>query len=168
MSQTNEPVDIAAYLHTYEQLRQAVEGLSAEQLRWKTTEKTWSVAEVLTHLADHNIVVSFRIREILSGSVVSLPAFAQDPWVAAQKANEGRVEDALSIFRSLLVYNGSLFERLSDEGWEKTGVNFRGETVTVAGIVRSFIAHVQSHLGQIDRIKRGETEARNAGSSCAI
>ncbi|MFD0673113.1 DinB family protein [Cohnella sp. GCM10027633] len=168
MSQAQELVDIDSYLDTYEQLRQATEGLSAEQLRWKASEKTWSVAEVLTHLADHNIVVSFRLREILSGSTTKLPAFAQDPWVAGQKANEGKVEDTLELFRQLLLYNSRLFRRLEAEDWEKTGVNFKGENVTAGGIVRSFVAHVQSHLGQIDRIKRGETESRNAGSGCAI
>ncbi len=168
MSQIDEPVDLDAYLHTYEQLQDSIEGLSAEQLCWKANDKTWSVAEVLTHLADHNIVVSFRIREILSGSTATLPAFAQDPWVAGQKANEGRVEDTLDLFRNLLQYNGRLFGRLTPEEWEKTGVNFKGETVTVSGIVRGFVKHVQGHLGQIDRIKRAESEHRNAGSSRAI
>lgn len=168
MSHTQSPVDIDSYLDVYDQLRQATEGLSAEQLRWKASEKSWSIAEVLTHLADHNLVVSFRLREILSGSTAKLPAFAQDPWVAGQKANEGQVEDTLELFRQLLLYNSRLFRRLEAEDWEKTGTNFKGETVTAAGIVKAFIAHAHHHLGQIDRIKRGETEARNAGSGCAI
>lgn len=168
MSQTYESFDLDAYLHTYEQLQDAIEGLSAEQLRWKADDKTWSVAEVLTHLADHNIVVSFRVREILAGSSATLPAFAQDPWVAGQKANEGRVEDTLDIFRNLLQYNSRLFGRLTQDEWEKTGVNFKGETVSVATIVRGFVKHVQGHLGQIDRIKRGETEFRGAGASGTI
>lgn len=166
MSQTIIPVDIDAYLHTYEQLRQAIEGLTEEQLRWKAAEKQWSVTEVLTHLADHNIVVSFRIREILSGSDVRLPALNQDPWVTGQKANEGKASDVLDLFRNLLLYNSLLFRRLTAVEWNKTGVNFKGETVTLAAIVHAFVAHVQVHLAQICRIKQGETSSRN--SSCTI
>ncbi|RKP54062.1 DinB family protein [Cohnella endophytica] len=158
MSQHEAPVDIDSYLHTYEQLHQAIEGLSEDQLRWKPSEKQWSVTEVLTHLADHNIVVSFRLREILSGSEVRLPAFGQDSWVAGQKANEGNASDVLGIFRSLLIYNSLTFRRLTAEDWNKTGVNFKGETVTLATIIKGFISHVHHHLGQIDRIKKAETK----------
>jgi hypothetical protein len=159
MSQS--PVDIDAYLHTYEQLQGAIDGLSDEQLKWKAAEAQWSVTEVLTHLADHNIVVSFRIREVLSGSEVRLPAFSQDPWVAGQKANEGKASDVLDLFRNLLLYNSLLFRRLTPEDWNKSGVNFKGETVTVSAIVQSFVAHVQGHLKQIERIKQGEISSRS-------
>jgi uncharacterized damage-inducible protein DinB len=159
------PVDTDIYLHTYEQLQQAIDGLTDEQLKWKADEKRWSVTEVLAHLADHNIVVSFRLREILSGSESRLPAFNQDAWVAGEKANEGNASDVLDIFRNLLIYNSLLFRRLTAEDWSKTGVNFKGETVTPATIVHAFIAHVQGHLGQIDRIKQGEASSRNSSNA---
>lgn len=164
MSQS--PVNIESYLHTYEQLQEAIEGLADEQLKWKAAETQWSVTEVLTHLADHNIVVSFRIREVLAGSEVRLPAFSQDPWVAGQKANEAKAAEVLDLFRSLLIYNSLLFRRFAPEDWNKTGVNFKGETVSIAAIVQAFIDHVQVHLKQIERIKQGEISSQN--SSCAI
>lgn len=160
------PVDIEAYLHTEVQLQQAIEGLTEEQLKWKAAPESWSVTEVLSHLADHNIVVSFRIREILSGSSVRLPAFNQDPWVAGQYSNDGSASDILDAFRALLTYNSLVFRRLPAEDWNKTGVNFKGETVTLAAIISAFIAHIHIHLAQIQRIKNGESGSRN--SSCAI
>jgi hypothetical protein len=163
---TNESLELVdPYLHTYEQLQEAIEGLNEQQLKWKKSETRWSITEVLTHLADHNIVVSFRIREVLSGSEVRLPAFSQDPWVAGQKANEGNAADILDIFRNLLIYNSLLFRRLTPEDWSKSGVNFKGETVTVSSIVKAFIAHVQVHLGQIDRIKQSESGSRKSSSA---
>jgi uncharacterized damage-inducible protein DinB len=164
-SQIPLPVNIDTYLHTYEQLQQAIDGLSDEQLRWKASEKKWSVTEVLSHLSDHNIVVSFRIREILSGSEVRLPGFNQDAWVAGEKSNEGNASDVLDVFRNLLIYNSLLFRRLTSEDWSKTGVNFKGETVTLAAIVHAFIAHVQGHLAQIDRVKQGEKSSRESSHS---
>ncbi|BBH21568.1 hypothetical protein Back11_29130 [Paenibacillus baekrokdamisoli] len=160
------PVDIEAYLHTEDQLQQAIEGLSEEQLKWKAAPEQWSVTEVLAHLADHNIVVSFRIRDILAGSTVQLPIFNQDPWVAGQYANAGHASNILAAFRALLTYNTLLFRRLTAEDWNKAGINFKGEKVTIAAIVPAFIAHVQVHLAQIERIKQGETGSQN--SSCAL
>lgn len=148
-------VQIESYLNTHQQLVQAIKGLTDEQLRWKAAPASWSVSEVLAHLADHSIVVSFRIRDILADTEVQLPAFNQDAWVSGQHANQGKAADSLELFRSLLHYNSLLFGRLSDEEWKKGGINFKGETVSIEDIVRSFTGHVQTHLGQIERIKQG-------------
>jgi uncharacterized damage-inducible protein DinB len=151
MSQT--AIDLNAYLNTHRQLEKAIEGLNEDQLKWKAAPDVWSVTEVLSHLADHNIVVSFRIREIISRSDARLPAFSQDPWVTHSKANTGSAADILAVFQALLVYNHLLFQRLFTEDWDKTGVNFKGETVTLTQVVHTFIVHVQTHLTQIERIK---------------
>lgn len=148
-------VELTDYLNTQQQLAEALEGLSDAQLRWKAEPSSWSVTEVLGHLADHSIVVSFRIRDILAGTKVQLPAFNQDAWVSGQHSNQGRAIDSLELFRSLLHYNSLLLGRLSADEWEKSGINFKGDTVRIADIVRSFTAHVQTHLAQIERIKQG-------------
>ncbi|WP_035298074.1 DinB family protein [Brevibacillus thermoruber] len=152
-------IDIRHYMDTHQQLKQAIEGLTEAQLKWKEGPHVWSVTEVLSHLADHNIVVSFRIREILSGSSARLPAFAQDPWVSHSKANESSASVILTIFHALLIYNSLLFQRLTDEDWRKTGVNAKGETISLAEVVQAFIDHVQVHLRQIERIKQAMAAA---------
>ncbi|RJX37566.1 DinB family protein [Paenibacillus pinisoli] len=147
------PVDIEAYLHTHEQLREAVQGWTDDQLIWKAAPESWSVTEVIAHLVDHSVVIAFRLREILSGSAARLPAFSQDEWVTGQRSNEGNVHEYLKLFQSLLEYNSGIFRRLRPEDWEKTGINAKGDTVNLPVIVKSFTSHVQNHLGQIARIK---------------
>lgn len=144
---------IEAFVNTHEQLLAAVAGLSEDQLQWKQAPHIWSVQEVLSHLVDHSIVVSFRIRDILAGTTAQLPAFNQDAWVNGQYSNEGRAEDMLEAFRALLHYNSLLLRRLSGADTAKTGINVKGETVSVSDIVNGFTRHVQNHLGQIERIK---------------
>lgn len=163
MSQS--PVSIENYLCTYDHLQEAIAGLNDEQLLSKASERSWSVTEVLTHLTDHNLVVSFRLREALAGSEAALPAFSQDEWVAGQRASEARAADVLEAFRALLLYNSLLFRRLSPEDWNKAGVNFKGQTVTVAGIAQAFIDHVHHHLKQVERIKQGEKSSRESSGA---
>lgn len=144
---------IEAFVNTHDQLLAAVAGLSEDQLQWKQAPHIWSVQEVLSHLVDHSIVISFRIRDILAGTTVQLPAFNQDAWVSGQYSNEGRAGDMLEAFRALLHYNSLLLCRLSAADAAKTGINVKGETVSVSDIVSGFTRHVQNHLGQIERIK---------------
>ncbi|MGI2297062.1 DinB family protein [Paenibacillus sp. GXUN7292] len=144
---------IDSYLNTYSQLTAAIQNLSEEQLKWKPAPASWSILEVLTHLVDHSIVISFRARDVLAATENRLPIFGQDEWVSGQYANEGKAEDVLSVYNSLLQYNSLLFARLGEEDWNKSAANFKGDQVSVASIIDGFAAHVQNHLGQISRIK---------------
>lgn len=147
-------VDLEAFLNTHGQLLIAVQGLSEEQVKQKPPGGGWSVLEVVSHLVDHSFVISFRIRDILAGTAARLPAFNQDAWVDGQHANRGRLSDVLDAFHAILEYNSLLIRRLSEEELEKTGVNFKGEEVSVKAIIHGFTRHVQGHLGQIERIKQ--------------
>ncbi|UQZ82300.1 DinB superfamily protein [Paenibacillus konkukensis] len=153
MSYNQQVIDLAAYTDTYRQLKEAIAGLSEEQLKYKPAPDKWSVTEVLSHLADHSIVFSFRVRKIISEDNAQLAAFQQDPWVSRSRANKGSASDILDAFGALLAYNKLLFQRLSAEDWARSGANFKGETVTLESSLLAFIRHVQTHLGQIERIK---------------
>lgn len=155
-------IDKKAYLDLHRHLVTAIQGLTEEQLHWKERPESWSVTEVLTHLLDHHIVVSFRIRDVLASTGVQLPAFNQDNWVSGQKANESNPVDILEAYRALLGYNALLFGRLTPDDLQKTGINHKGDTVSVVDIAAGFIKHVHHHLGQIERIK-GAQAAQSVG-----
>ncbi|MDR9856037.1 DinB family protein [Paenibacillus sp. VCA1] len=152
-------IDLDAFIHTHSQLLAEVRDLSEQQAKWKPAPQIWSVQEVVSHLVDHSFVISFRIRDILAGTAARLPAFDQDAWVSGQRSNEGRLSDILDAFQAILEYNSLLIGRLSEEELEKSGINFKGEPVSVKAIVQGFIRHVHGHLGQIERIKQASAMA---------
>lgn len=153
-------IDTQAYLDTHLYLEKAIEGLSAEALRWKEKPESWSVTEVLTHLLDHNLVVSFRIREILAASAAQLPGFNQDQWVNGQRGNESNAQEILETYQALLRFNRLLFGRLTEEDLVKTGINHKGVTVQIPEIVAGFIKHVHHHIGQIERVKQAWAQVK--------
>lgn len=152
-------VHLEDFLNTHGQLLAAVEGLGEDQLKWKPSPQVWSVQEVVSHLVDHSFVISFRIRDILAGTSAQLLAFNQDAWVSGQHSNRGRISDILDAFHAILDYNSLLVGRLSEEELEKTGVNFKGESVSINAIIQGFTRHVHGHLGQIERIKLAAAQA---------
>jgi len=141
------------YEQAYVALKQEIAGLNDAQLHWKEAPEKWSVAEVLSHLADHSLVVSFRIRHVLAGGEAPVPMFAQDSWVSGSYANQGDISDTLEILDALLRYNGKLLDRISDADWTKEGITPKGATVVLSGMIDSFVAHVQRHVQQVGRIK---------------
>lgn len=145
-------IELSNFSQLYELLHQKTFNLTKEKLHWKKNDKSWSIAEVLTHLLDHLFVVNFRLREVLAGSSVQLPAFNQDEWIKGQYANDGDVSDVLEAYRINLYYNNQLLKRLTSDDWKKSGTNAQNVIVTVEEMIKSFISHVHLHLKQIQRI----------------
>ncbi|QGG54447.1 DinB family protein [Paenibacillus sp. B01] len=153
-------IDLQAFRQTHEQLAQAIEGLDERQLKEKEAPGKWSVTEVLAHLADHSIVVSFRIRDILADTEAGLPRFDQDRWVSGQHGNEEKAAEHLAAFAALLRANARLLERLDAGELAKRGITFKGDPIDLRGIVDGFVRHVGTHLAQIARIRRAVEAVR--------
>ena len=151
---TNKEDIINSFLNAYAEIEKEIANVAPELLKWKPSEAAWSITEVITHLVDHSIVVSFRLREIVANSPVRLPAFDQDAWVSGQRANEEELAHVLAAAHALVRYNAYLISRLDASEWTKTGINAKGEPVSIAEIIPAFVNHIERHLGQIRRIKQ--------------
>ena len=55
-------------------------GLSKKRLTRRPEPGKWSIAEILAHLADAELVVGFRLRLILASNGTPIQAFDQDAW----------------------------------------------------------------------------------------
>src|SRR5215216_2174906 len=61
-------------------LRRAIDGLSPHQLRQPERPGKWSIAQILQHLADSEVVWAWRMRLILAQDRPQLTGYDQDLW----------------------------------------------------------------------------------------
>src|SRR3974390_914701 len=85
------------YIASARQLREAVAGLSPEQLKQRPIAGKWSTLEVVCHLADFEIVFADRIKRVIAEDEPAL--FGCDPDLfAARLAYQKRdLEEELAI-----------------------------------------------------------------------
>src|SRR3954468_16674264 len=77
---TREPLEV---LHeTGASIQALIERRTDEDLHWTTAPSRWSAAAIVAHLADAEIVASYRIRLILSSSGTAIQAFDQNAWAS--------------------------------------------------------------------------------------
>lgn len=132
----------------------AIHGIAESDLARPEGEGKWSIADVIAHLADLELVYAVRMRTILAGAGgdTPLPALAQDAWVERVHRREPVAEllEQLWFHRRM---NLALREGLSEEERTRTGVHPQYGPITIDDALARIEVHDAKHLEQIERIK---------------
>lgn len=113
----------------------------------------WSIVEIIAHLAEDELVSSWRYRQMLEAPGCVLRGFDQDLWAAYGRYREWDIGDAFAIFRLLRLANLRVLERLTDEEWQRHGTHEERGQITVLDLARHMVGHDANHLEQIRRLK---------------
>jgi DinB superfamily len=133
-------------------LERLLKGASAAKLRKRPAPDKWSVAEIMAHLADSEIVTSFRLRQILGTPGTPIPAYDQEAWAKACKYEKRDARKSLEIFRLLREANLALLKSLSGEQWKHHGMHSERGAETIERLVTLIAGHDLNHTQQIERI----------------
>src|SRR6185369_3797313 len=83
------------------QLREAVAGLSEEQLDTPYREGGWTVRQVIHHLADSHLNSYVRFRLALTEETPTVKAYDEAQWAELEDARRAPVEVSLALLESL-------------------------------------------------------------------
>jgi len=130
----------------------AIHGIAEDDLRRPEPGKRWSIADVIAHLGDLELVYAVRIRSIVAGAEGTLQALPQDAWVERVHRREPVSEllEELWFHRRM---NLRLLERLSEEELSRSGNHPDYGPITVRDAFERIRRHDAKHLGQIERIR---------------
>ncbi len=109
----------------------------------------WSPSEIAAHLADIEVSLGWRIRQVVSQDEPELQPFDQDDWAAALRYGERDVEIALSAYAALRAANVEILGWLSEEGWERRFRHPEFGPASLRTLVRHISDHDLAHLAQI-------------------
>ena len=137
---------------TSDRLRVLARGYSAEAWSAGAAEGKWSGQEIIAHLADGELVTTFRVLRILTGpDGVAIPAYDQDAYASLRGYRDIPASRSLEIFTALRNANLELWGRLTPEQLNKYGVHEERGEESVAALLRVIAGHDLSHLRQIER-----------------
>ena len=109
----------------------------------------WSASEIAAHLADIEVALGWRIRQVLSADEPELQPFDQNDWAAALRYGERDVEVALKSYAALRAANVEILARLSEEGWERRFRHPEFGPASLRTLVRHISDHDLAHLAQV-------------------
>jgi hypothetical protein len=131
----------------------AIEGLSAAELRKPEAPGKWSIAQVLQHLADSDLVWGWRVRLILAQDRPTLTGYDQDLWAERLHYGDANPQEALEQLRVLRRGNLGLIARATPEDLKRVGVHSERGEESVGYLCGLYAGHDLLHLRQIDRIR---------------
>ena len=148
---------------TARKLAKLIKPLSRKQLSTRPEPGKWSIAEILAHLADGEIVDAWRLRLVIGQNGVPIQAFDQDVWAETFDYPRRDPRVSLETFRVLREDNLRMLKALPKNLWENHGVHSERGKETVAHIVRMYAGHDLNHLAQVERIaKAGGSKRKKA------
>lgn len=149
-AEKQDPIKIQSA--TNKKLTRLTKGATPAKLRKRPAPGKWSVAEILAHLADVEIVVGWRLRSILGAPGIPIQAFDQDAWVVAGHYEKRAPRKSIEQHRVLREANLELLKSLTPDQWKHFGQHSERGQESIEHIVRMIAGHDINHIGQIERI----------------
>ena len=143
---------LAVLASTPGRIGRLIAGRSAGDLQWSPETGRWSIAQILSHLADAEIVLAYRMRMILSTPGTAIQAFDQDAFVRSQHAETSDACASLALFAAVRGATLHLLGGLTDEERDRFGIHAERGRESIRHLERLNAGHDRNHLAQIERL----------------
>ncbi len=136
------------------QLREIVQGLSAEQLNTAYNAPEWTIAQNIHHLADTHMVCIRRFKLILTSPRFQFTSYDVNALAEMPDAKNADIEHSLKLLEGLQARWAILLENLSEEDWGKVGIGASPDRPDMSLERLAFIysQHGINHLRQIQDV----------------
>jgi hypothetical protein len=124
--------------------------LAEAQLEAAPAPGKWSIREIVCHLADCELVFSFRLRQTLAEEHAIMQPFDQEVWATRYRGCD--FASGLGMFVAARNWNLKLLGTVTPAEQHKPTTHPERGTMTFWTIVETMAGHDINHLEQVERI----------------
>ncbi len=129
-------------------------GISEDQVTWRPNEESWSILEVVGHLADEeDFNFPVRLRMVLEKSEKDWPAIDPTGWVTERSYNEADLFEVLNRYMDLRNEALAWLDSVENPDWDTMYEAPFGE-ITAGDMFVSWVTHDLMHLRQLIELQR--------------
>ena len=164
LSATERAELISQIAETPARLRDAVKGLTSEQLDTPYRPEGWTVRQVVHHLPDSHLNSYVRFKLALTEEQPTIKTYDQEAWAKHLDYARRKPSHALESFRRIRAENYELLKELPESAFERTGQHTERGALTLKQLVQLIAEHAESHAAQL-RTRRAEYKAFKTAAS---
>jgi hypothetical protein len=148
------PEMIESYLAGPKALRQAVRGLSREQLQARPVPGKWSTLEVVCHLADFDPILADRMKRVIAEDQPQLLGASEVKFAAALAYHQRDVEEELTIIESTRRQMARILRNLPADALQRVGIHNERGPLTLERLVTTATGHIPHHVKFIEEKRK--------------
>jgi hypothetical protein len=137
---------IESYLAGVATVRQAVAGLTREQLLARPVPGKWSTLEVVCHLADFDPILADRMKRIIAEDRPALLGADETRFAAALAYHERDLNEELDIIEHTRRQMARILRRQPADALNRIGVHNERGPLTLEQMLRSATNHIPHHV----------------------
>lgn len=127
-------------------------GRDRKRLMKRPAPGKWSVAEIVAHLADAEVAIGWRMRQILGSPGIELQAYDQDAWSATFNYAKRDPKQSLAAYTAARTANLMLVKSVPRSAWENYGMHAERGRETITHMMKLTAGHDLNHIKQIEGI----------------
>ncbi len=151
---------IKLYGKGFDLLTEALDETPRKMWKFKPSPESWSIHEVIVHLADSETNAALRARLLIAEPGRPVMAYDQDAWAVKLNYHDQDVEDALKMVKIARKTTLALLKSLPAETFENTIIHPEYEKpYTFTMWLTVYSEHIPGHIQQIKQIVQAWKEA---------
>jgi hypothetical protein len=150
---SNHTEALARFRQGSSALQTALQGASSEETAFVPAPGKWTINQLARHVADTEIVVGMRLRQIIAEDSPTLVPFDQEKWAAHLGYENADASASLALFQALREDMARVLETLPAQAFDRLGVHPERGTKPLLEWLQLFSGHVFTHAGQIRGIR---------------
>jgi len=152
---------IEEYNRGYAMLREAIEGLTEDELRFKPSSEQWSIHEIIIHVTDSELSSTHRLRRVLAEDEPILVSFDQNAFTNHLSYDLSDREQYMLLFQMLRSSMQPILDHLTEEQSKRVGVYEDDGAYTFEQLLGYRVQHIQGHIEQIERVREAYRQSQS-------
>jgi hypothetical protein len=140
------------YAAAPDRLEELVASVPAPALTFKPTGESWSVQQIVVHLADNEVVDFTRARMALSMSAQPIVRYDEAEWASDFRYEEEDIAPVLTGFRVLRTRTLRLIRAVPGSWWVRSYLRPEGGQRTLDQWLEGTVGHFDEHMTQARRV----------------
>ena len=142
---------IAQYLDGPRLLREAIRGMSPDQIDAVPVPGTWSTRQVICHIADFEPVYADRIKRVIAEDRPRMMSGDPDQFAARLAYDRRDIAVELDLIETCRKHVASILRAIPADAFERVGVHSRDGDLSVVTLLRRVTGHIPHHAEFIAR-----------------
>lgn len=127
-------------------VREALAGLSAEDVNAFPVPGTWSIRQIVVHLMESDLIASDRMKRIACMPHPLLMGYDESAFAELPGVHDLDLSLVCDVFEKNRLLTADILRHLPSETYQRFGIHSESGKVTLEYMVKAYIDHLDHHM----------------------